>query len=258
MKRGGILKHYFKQRNNYMMEWLFPAKCPVCSGVLLPKDALLHKECKERLPVIREPLCKRCGRPVCEEAEYCEDCKRDRENGRSQGTWDLGRCALSYQGEAASAVWNLKQYGTKETVAFFARQMTELHAAYLQHLAPDCIVPVPLHPFKKRQRGFNQAELLAEAVSGEFPLRTPPVLPLLKKTIRTADQKSLSGAERKRNLAHAFCLEEAYLGQLPSVVLLIDDVFTTGSTLAACAAVLKAHGIQKVGFLCACLSEGKL
>lgn len=130
--------------------------------------------------------------------------------------------------------------------------------SYLLHLHPDCIVPVPLHPFKKRQRGFNQAELLAEAVSEAFPTYELPVRSLLKKTIRTAEQKTLSGAERKRNLAHAFRLEEACMDQLPSVVLLIDDVFTTGSTLAACAAVLKKQGVKQVGFLCACLSEGEL
>ena len=242
-----------------MIEWLFPVKCPVCSKVVLPREALIHQECKERLAVIKEPLCKRCGRPLFEEtSDYCENCKSDREIRNPQKTWDSGRCAFSYQGEAALAVRNIKQYGTRETIAFFARQMTELHAAYLLHLNPDCIVPVPLHPFKKRQRGFNQAELLAEAVSEVFPQHHPPVLPLLKKTAKTAEQKLLSGAERKRNLAHAFCLEEAYLKQLPQVVLLIDDVFTTGSTLEACASVLKAHGVKQVAFLCACLSGGEL
>lgn len=238
---------------------MFPAKCPVCSGVLLPREALVHKECKKNLAIIEEPLCKRCGRPLSEDtAEYCESCRKDRENRKKSELWDSGRCAFSYQGEMASAVLRMKQYGTKETVAFFAHWMVGLHMSYLLHLHPDCIVPVPLHPFKKRQRGFNQAELLAEAVSEAFLAYELPVRPLLKKTIRTAEQKTLSGAERKRNLAHAFQLEEACMDRLPSVVLLIDDVFTTGSTLAACAAVLKKQGAEQVGFLCACLSEGEL
>lgn len=238
---------------------MFPAKCPVCSGVLLPREALVHKECEKSLAAIEEPLCKRCGRPLSEEtAEYCGSCRKDRENGKKSELWDSGRCAFSYQGEMASAVLRMKQYGTKETIAFFAHWMVGLHMSYLLHLHPDCIIPVPLHPFKKRQRGFNQAELLAEAVSKEFQAYHLPVQPLLKKTVRTAEQKTLSGAERKRNLAHAFRLEEADMAQLPSVVLLIDDVFTTGSTLAACAAVLKEQGVKQVGFLCACLSEGEL
>ncbi len=217
---------------------------------------LVHKECEKNLAVIEEPFCKRCGKPLLEETEeYCESCREDRKKSE---LWDSGRCAFSYQGEIASAVLRMKQYGTKETIAFFAHQMVGLHMSYLLHLHPDCIVPVPLHPFKKRQRGFNQAELLAEAVSEAFPVYELPVRSLLKKTIRTAEQKTLSGAERKRNLAHAFRLEEACMDQLPSVVLLIDDVFTTGSTLAACAAVLKKQGVKQVGFLCACLSEGEL
>lgn len=259
MKKGGTLKHYFKNRCNYIEEWLFPVKCPVCSGILLPREALVHKECEERFSAIREPLCKRCGRPLSEEtAEYCERCRKDKENRKDSELWDSGRCAFSYQGEVASAVLKIKQYGTKETIAFFARRMVEFHMGYLLHLHPDCIVPVPLHPFKKRQRGFNQAELLAEAVSEEFMAYHLPVQPLLKKTVRTAEQKTLSGAERKRNLAHAFQFEEVCTKQLPSAVLLVDDVFTTGSTLAACAAVLKKQGVRQVGFLCACLSEGEL
>lgn len=219
----------------------------------------MHKECEEKLSAIREPLCSRCGRPLLEEtAEYCEGCRKDRDNRKDSRLWDSGRCAFSYQKETALAVLRMKQYGTKETIAFFARRMAESHMGYLLQLHPDCIVPVPLHPLKKRQRGFNQAELLAEAVSKEFTAYHLPVRHLLKKTVRTAEQKALSGAERKRNLAHAFRFEETCAGQLPSTVLLIDDVFTTGSTLAACAAVLKEQGVKQVGFLCACLSEGGL
>ena len=240
-----------------MIDWLFPVKCPVCSGVVLPRKTLIHKECMEQLPFLTEPLCNRCGRPLCEDtAEYCEACEKEMQKGKRSVPWDSGRYVFFYRGEVIPALRKLKNEGTKEVVTFFGHQMAERHAVYLSHLNPECLVPVPMYPFKKRQRGFNQAELLATAVSEEFPERKVPVVPLLKKAKKTVDQKSLSGAERKRNLAHAFCFEKAYRERVPHTVLLIDDVFTTGSTIAACATVLKEQGVKQIGFLCACLSEG--
>lgn len=238
-----------------MIQWLFPAKCPVCGGVLLPREALVHTKCMKRLKFIKEPVCMRCGRPVEETAEYCVECETlISKQGKLIG-WDSGRCVFPYHGAVKDALWNLKNKGTREAVRFFGTQMAECQKAYLDGLNPDCIVPVPLHLKKQRQRGFNQAELLAEVLAVQ---RGITLLPLLIKQKQTADQKSLSAEERKRNLRQAFEWNEALsLEGLPETVLLVDDVFTTGSTLTACASVLKQHGVQKVGFLCVCLSEGE-
>ena len=118
---------------------------------------------------------------------------------------------------------------------------------------PECIVPVPLHPIKKRMRGFNQTELLADALSRETNL---PVRKLLKKIKHTKEQKSLSKYQRMRNVADAFEVdEEALNGKIPETVLLLDDVNTTGSTLTACAKALRARGVKRVTFLSVCVAE---
>lgn len=239
-----------------MTEWLFPAKCPVCGGVLLPREALIHTECRERLDMIEEPVCMRCGRPLQEDTvEYCAECEDFLAEHRKFSTWDSGRCAFYYRGAVKEVLWALKNNGTREAVRLLGKQMAESQKQYLDALRPDCIVPVPLHSLKQRQRGFNQAELLAEAVAAE---RNIPVLSLLIKTKRTADQKSLAKEERKRNLRQVFAWnDETQMAELPKSVLIVDDVFTTGSTIAACAQVLKEHGVQKAGFLCACLGSGE-
>jgi ComF family protein len=147
----------------------------------------------------------------------------------------------------------VKKEGTVEFVRFFAKQMKESQMAFIQGMAPECIVPVPLHPSRQRSRGFNQAQLLAEALGEETGL---PVRLLLLKQKRTKDQKSLSRNQRKKNMEDAFSVNEDEMNQgVPESVLLLDDVSTTGSTLTACAHVLKMHGVRRVAFLSVCVAE---
>ena len=106
----------------------------------------------------------------------------------------------------------------------------------------DLIVPVPLHPTKQRERGFNQAAVLAQALSKRTSL---PVGKALRRVRYTKTQTAFDRAERMQNLRHAFCLRpRADVQGLR--VLLVDDVLTTGSTLSECARVLKKAGASSV------------
>lgn len=107
----------------------------------------------------------------------------------------------------------------------------------------DLIVPVPMHPRKQRERGFNQAADLAEKAGGI--LKIPMSDQVVKKTKATRSQKKLNAAERKQNLRMAFQATERLDGLR---ILVIDDVYTTGSTIEAMAHVLKAAGADKVFF----------
>ena len=228
-----------------MIDWLYPARCPGCFRLVLPKGALVHPDCDKKFHRLNGALCMKCGCPVeSEEQEYCPECKeRDR-------VWDLGQSVFSYQGVAGKALRCIKREGTEEFVRYFAIQMKKSREAFIRRVAPDCIVPVPLHPSRQRSRGFNQAELLAVALGEQMEL---PVRLLLKKQKRTMDQKSLGRLERIKNVQDAFSIDQEELGEgIPGSVLLVDDVFTTGSTLSACAAVLKAHGILNVAFISVC------
>lgn len=191
----------------------------------------------------------KCGRSLSsEEEEYCFECANQKDRG-----WDQGRSVFPYHGVTGEALRLVKKEGRIEFVRFFAKQMKESQEAFIWRMAPECIVPIPLHPSRQRSRGFNQAQLLAEALGEELNL---PVRLLLKKVKKTKEQKSLSRQQRKKNVADAFRVAEEEIGQqVPESVLLLDDVSTTGSTLTACARVLKAHGVKKVAFLSVCVAE---
>lgn len=232
-----------------MIAWLYPERCPVCLRLVAPKGAMLHPECKNKLDKIKEPVCMKCGMPLAsEEEEYCAECACHPERG-----WDQGRSIFPYHGTVGPALRLVKKEGTEEFVRFFAKQIKESQGAFIQRMAPECIVPVPLHSSKQRSRGFNQAELLAEALGEETGI---PVRRLLIKQKKTKDQKSLSKNQRKKNVKDAFAVDEDRAGQkMPESVLLLDDVCTTGSTLTACARVLKEKGVARVAFLSVCVAE---
>lgn len=234
-----------------MITWLYPERCPVCLKIVTPKGAVLHSKCEARLNRIKEPVCMKCGMPLTsKEEEYCGECECHPDRG-----WDLGRSIFLYHGVLEHALRLFKKEGTKEFVRFFAKQMKESQMDFIRRLAPECIVPVPLHPVKQRRRGFNQAELLADALKEETGI---PVRLLLVKPKRTKDQKSLKKTKRRANVRDAFAVNEDAIGEhVPSSVLLLDDVCTTGSTLTACANTLKAYGVEKVAFLSVCVAENE-
>ena len=106
----------------------------------------------------------------------------------------------------------------------------------------DVIIPVPLHPARERERGFNQAALLAELISERMSIQSKPIL---KRIRYTTTQTAFDRAERMENLRNAFCLRKN-MNVRSLRVLLIDDVLTTGSTLSECARVLKDAGALSV------------
>lgn len=232
-----------------MITWLYPERCPVCLKIVTPKGAMLHAECKDKLDAVKEPICMKCGRPVAsEEEEYCAECGLGTDRG-----WEQGRSLYPYYGALGPALRLVKKDGRTEYTRFFAKALKEAQGQFIYRMAPECIVPVPLHPLKQRLRGFNQAELLAEALGKEINL---PVRLLLKKIKHTKEQKSLSKYQRMRNVADAFEVDEETLkGNVPKTVLLLDDVNTTGSTLTACAKALKAAGVKRIAFLSVCVAE---
>lgn len=232
-----------------MISWLYPERCPVCLKLVTPKGAMLHQKCRSKLDVIKEPMCMKCGVPLSStEEEYCTECGIHPDRG-----WDQGRSLFPYHGVMGDALRLVKKEGTEEFVRFFAKQMKESRQAFIVQMAPECIVPVPLHISRQRSRGFNQAELLAKALGKELDI---PVRMLLVKQKKTKDQKSLSKNQRKKNVKDAFAVnEEEFDSNVPASVLLLDDVSTTGSTLTACAGVLKARGVARVGFLSVCVAE---
>ncbi len=219
-------------------ELLFPRRCPVCDRPA-PWGEYICPGCRGKLIYLGRSYCLKCGKGLSkEEWEYCSDCHR------YSHVFDRGRSLYSYE-SVAGAVFHLKYKGRQEYADFFAeewyRELRDTIAAW----KIDLIVPVPLHKSRKRRRGYNQAELLAKALGRRLGL--PVCGQCVIRSRKTISQKQLNRTERQNNLKNAFKIAEVDV-QL-KIILIVDDIYTTGSTADAVAAVLKKAGAARVYLL---------
>ncbi len=220
---------------------LFPPRCPLCERFLIGREKYVCADCAVKLPLIRQPFCLRCGRPLEDAgAEYCFHCER------TGWYFDEGRCTFIYTGALKEALLRMKFKNHRDYIPFFAASMAGSGRDFLKTRCPDMIIPVPLHERKAKERGFDQCALIGEQIS-----RITGIVQRRDILIRgryTSAQKGLLPAQRMKNLAGAFSLRD---GTLPggAGVLLVDDLFTTGTTINECARVLKEGGAGKVWFL---------
>jgi ComF family protein len=211
---------------------LFPARCLGCGR----RGVALCPPCRATLPYLDASACQRCAWPS-RSAGPCRACKR------IPAALASVRAVCAYEGAARQAVHTLKFRSGRYLAPVLGQLLCEV--ATRRPLQADLVVPVPLAPRRLRDRGYNQAELLAEhvveSVGGTLAAR------LLEREDR-APQQTLTAVERRTNLRGAFsCANpEAAHGQR---ILLVDDVMTTGATLGACAEVLVTAGASRVSAL---------
>lgn len=149
-----------------------------------------------------------------------------------------------YDGPVKAAIKRLKYKPYLSVIAEILINHIFSNIAMKQFNNDYFVISVPLHPSRERSRGFNQASLLGKAVAGKWGLKF--VDGLLKRTRNTKPQVELKGDERRKNVIDAFAIfPNILISQYPNI-LLIDDVWTTGSTLRTCANVLKRAGAKKV------------
>lgn len=218
---------------------LFPPRCPVCGQVLLLKEweEGLCSACRKDVPYFPPGKCPRCGE-ASETGGFCRDCLRT-------FAFESAFAAFPYE-TVREAIHLLKYQGGKA----FGKGLGALMAEYLLRTSAsavqmDVIVPVPLHPKKEKRRGFNQTVLLCRAISEKTGL---PVLEQgLRRKKDTAPQSLLSVEERKENLRDVF---EAAMDMEGKRILLVDDIFTTGTTCSECARALYRAGAAEVCVFC--------
>jgi ComF family protein len=224
----------------------FPPVCLVCKtglggGVADRQHVSLCADCLARVVFLREPLCRWCGKTFPGAAGNNHLCGYCLQHG-----WHFtaARSVIQYQGVLAGVIQAFKYGENRTALSTFAILKESLpHLQVLEE--PDLILPVPLHPERLRQRGFNQALVLAKTF---FPGQRAKInTTVLARTRRTAAQTGLSGAARRKNIKGAFtAVEEKVAGRK---IILIDDVFTTGTTVDECARVLCKAGAQQVHVL---------
>lgn len=230
-----------------LLALVYPRRCPVCHGIVVPKGESICGKCRGRLHPIQEPHCMKCGKPLYrEEQEYCHDC------ARGKHCYEEGIALYPYDEVMQKSIAYFKFYNRREYAKPYAEEIGTYLGRKLLNWQADCLVPVPIHKVKKISRGFNQAEVLAEAVSRQIGI--PVDAELLQRSKKTLPQKELNDEERRKNLQDAFQI--AKKGVKYKKVILVDDIYTTGSTIDACTEVLKAAGIREVCFLSLCIGMG--
>ncbi len=226
------------------MALLYPQTCCFCGKVSKEK---ICSACADQVVYIEEPRCKRCGKPICyEEKELCHDCQEN------PAYYDQGKNVWLHKGPVKWSVYRFKYHNRRIYGEFYAEEMYRLYKDKLSDWGIEVIIPIPLHPKRRRKRGYNQAELLARhlgKLSG-IPVETKAVV----RVQDTKPQKELNHMERKNNLRHAFRLTEHW--SPGKNVLLIDDIYTTGNTINSVARILKEKGACKVCFLTISIGQG--
>lgn len=229
-----------------LKELLFPRRCPVCDRPVKPAGALVCAECIKKLKYVEEPVCMKCGKALSrKEQEYCFDCSHKKQE------YDRGISLYQY-GSIRQTVYRFKYGGRQEYAAFLGREMALHLGKQILSWKPDALVPVPLHAKRLQKRGFNQAQLLAEEL-GRY-LKVPVENNWILRVKNTVPQKFLDGRERQNNLKKAFIIGQNDV-KLNTIVI-IDDIYTTGSTVNEIALLCRQHGVKRVYFAALSIGSG--
>jgi len=227
---------------------LFPAGCRLCERVLLSASTVpICEECLGSFPALGGAACETCGQPLAAwslgrgggEAVgaglVCPECQ-----GREYG-FDRARSYALYKGALVRAIVLLKFERVEPLGRWFAERLAEV--ARREGIAADVVVPVPLHRQRERERGYNQADLVARPLARKLGLPYRAVL--LVRTKPRPDKHILSLEERWDSVRGAFAARPG--SKVDNLrVLLVDDVMTTGATLDACARALRGAGAKSV------------
>lgn len=233
-----------KKIGKLILDFLYPNRCCFCGKV---SEVSLCEACKKQVVYIGEPRCKKCGKPVrFQEQEYCHDCER------MHFYYEQGKSIWLHQKPVSTSIYQFKYHNKRIFATYYAEEMYRLYGKWLRQCRIDVIIPVPLHKKRKRKRGYNQATILAQELGKRsgIPINQKAVV----RVGRTTPQKVLNRQQRRRNLKNAFKVTK-YWNKARNV-LIIDDIYTTGSTIDALAQILKEKGAEKVWFLTISIGQG--
>jgi ComF family protein len=229
----------------WLLNLIFPPVCPICKTLINGKgeNLIICPDCRQAIRPVHPPYCPHCGLPYpagTGEDHPCAPCLKEK--------WYFAihrSCAL-YEGALKEAIHRFKYEGVFTLVRVFGDLLQPAFQILSRDYPADVMVPVPLHIRRLRERGFNQALLIVKELSKRTGI--PYAERALKKIKDTPVQITLKRRERRKNLSRAFAVgdEEAIRGK---VVVLVDDVYTTGATVNECSRVLLRAGAAQVAVL---------
>lgn len=220
-----------------LLDLVFPPRCSFCGAGI--NGGLSCDKCLGDVHFISRPLCPQCGLPHGVEGapdHLCGDCIRAGEAPYSQA-----RSMAVYSGPVLELVHRFKYAGKRPSGEALGKMMVARAGGLFEMANFDMLVPVPLHRDRLKQRGFNQSLVLAREIARSYGL--PVDFESLRRVRDTGPQAALGGADRLGNVKGAFAAAAPVRGRR---ILLVDDVFTTGSTVWECARVLAGQGAREV------------
>ncbi|TAL82939.1 MAG: ComF family protein [Rhodanobacter sp.] len=221
----------WRERLPRVQRFVLPLRCLLCGGAGAA-DMDLCAACATELPRNRA-CCSRCALPLATSAALCGECQR------RLPPWDAAWAPFRYG-------WPLDRLESRFKFGADLAAGRVLSRLWLREPCPiplpPWLVAVPLHRSRLRQRGYNQALELARPLAREFGISLRH--DVLRRLRRTDPQTELDARARRHNVRRAFALHPGL--QMPTHVAILDDVMTTGATLAECTRLLKRHGVQRV------------
>ncbi len=217
---------------------LFPRRCPMCDSII-ERNKLICDKCINIPRRVFGTRCLKCSKHLnSQNAEYCYDCEKHKKS------YVRGLALYEYD-SVKDSINNFKNNSRPEYAEFFGDRIIHYLGADIKDFKADALVPIPLHPSKLKKRGYNQSELIAKVISEglNIPLRND----VLTRKIKTKEQKKLDDSDRQKNLVGAFHMPRN--GVKLDTVILVDDVYTTGSTVDEASRALLEGGVKKVYFV---------
>ena len=230
---------------NLLVELLFPRRCPVCDKPVDKLGRYICQKCQNTLRYVQSPYCMKCGKSLKDEMkEYCGDCLG------SSHFFERGRALYEYD-SIKEAIYRFKYERRREYADFFGKELARQFGTQIKEWKADAIVPVPLHAEREKKRGYNQAALLAKELEKELGI--PVKEKIIRRVKATLPQKQVNGKERQNNLKNAFKIRKNDVKL--NTVIVVDDIYTTGTTMDEIAGCLKRAGIREI--YCISLAVGR-
>lgn len=233
---AGRARQGLKSLSETFWDLLYPAHCPVCDELLSGRKEKICPSCRTHMRTVGEHYCIKCGKPLNDARTVCcSGCTA------AQHGFTRGRSVFCYE-DIRESVYRFKYEGRQEYASFYADETVRVLGADIASWHAEALIPIPLHKEKLKKRGYNQAALFAEALSERLGI------PVLEKALvrerSTVPQKGLNREERQKNLKKAFKLVQNDV-KLKTIIL-IDDIFTTGSTADAAAEAVRQAGVTDI------------
>ena len=229
----------------FLIDLIFPRHCPICDGLMSNANEICCDKCVGTVSVIEDSYCAKCGKPIVDEAQlYCDDCKKYKHYFKTNR-------AIFHYPEISRSLFKFKYQNKKEFAEFYAEKIYKYQKDNILRNKIDVIIPVPIHRKRYLIRGYNQAQLIAKELGNRMGI--PVNSKVVKRVVHTKTQKVLNRAKREKNLEKAFKIfgNDVKL----KTVLIVDDIYTTGSTIDEMAKLLLENGAKEIHSITVAIGE---